>query len=164
MRDAVPAKQVPQQKLVLWNTRKDSGERTMAITLNFACNDPDNGNFTGRFDRMEVDGGDLHMEFECGCHPSQGVRIRFEEVAKIGRKKIQYLQYKNWYGNWCWDAIWVRWPEALEVINYVGTLKHWRMVDGPSSLFEAFNDRHVITPQEWRAENESAKVQNLESA
>ena len=142
----------------------------MAITLNFACNDPDNGNFIGKFDKMEVDGGDLHMEFECSLYPSKGVPVSFkfpvingDGTARVGKLKLRGLWYKPWYGNWCWDAVWFSWVDALAIINYVGKLKYWRMTEGPCALFEAFNERHKITPMEWKAENEASKLQNLES-
>ena len=131
----------------------------MANTLHFACNDPDNGNFAHGFAMMEVDGGDLHMEFENSSFRKVPVHFDFAlergpGKVKVGRLEVEALSYKSWYGNWCWDAVSVSLVNALTVINYVGKLKGWRMTDGPCSLFEAFNDRHCITPQEWKTENE----------
>jgi hypothetical protein len=131
----------------------------MAITVSFACNDPNNGNFLGGFEKLGVDAGELHMELEGDMYDL--VRVNFDfpvtnggGTVKVGRIKVPGLAYKSWYGNWCWDAAWFSWVEALRIINYVGKLKHWRMVDGPSDLFEAFNDRHEITPMEWKKNNE----------
>ena len=133
----------------------------MAITLNFACNDPDNGNFIGRFDRMDVDAGTLHMELEGG---SESI-ISFDfpirggyGTVKIGDREWTGLYYREWYGNWCWNAAGFTWVEALEIINHLGATGEWRITDGPSALFEAFNERSQITPMEWKAENEAVRV------
>jgi hypothetical protein len=127
----------------------------MAITLNFACNNPDNGNFIGHFDRMDVDAGDLHMEFE-GSEET----ITFDFPARggygsvtINEEHFPSLAYNEWYGNWCWNAASFTWVEALTIINYLGA-KGWSMTEGPCELFDAYKDRHQITPLEWKAENE----------
>jgi hypothetical protein len=132
----------------------------MAITLNFACNDPDNGNFVGRFDRMDLDAGDLHMEFE-GSETS----VEFDFPTRggygnvtVGEKQTTSLAYKEWYGNWCWNAASFTWVEALEIINYLGATGEWSMTDGPCSLFDAFDKRHAITQTEWKTENEAGRV------
>lgn len=133
----------------------------MAITLNFACNDPDNGNFIGRFDRMELSAGDLFIEFEGGAESiiefNFPIRGGYGKV-KIGDREWPALAYTEWYGNWCWNAARFTWVEALEIVNYLGSLGWWRMTDGPSTLFEAFNERSEITPLEWKAENEAVRA------
>ena len=127
----------------------------MAITLNFACNDPDNGNFVGRFDRMDLDAGGLHMVFDgpeetiCFDFPMHG---GYGSVT-INEEHFPSLAYREWYGNWCWNAASFTWREALTIVNYLGA-NGWRVTDGPSDLFEAFNERHEITPMEWKANNE----------
>ena len=138
--------------------RKKRRRQVMAITVSFACNDPNNGNFLGRFDRLEVDAGELHIELE----GERTVEVDFDfpilgggGKVQVGRFKIPGLAYKDWYGNWCWNAASFTWVEALRIINYLGSLKGWRMTEGPSDLFEAFNERQEITPMEWKANNES---------
>jgi hypothetical protein len=137
----------------------------MAISISFACNNPDNGNFTGRFDKLEVDAGNLHLEFESADYPSRGIPVSFEfpvtngyGKVKVGRLEVQGLSYKNWYGNWCWDMARFTWCDALAIINYLGRSKVWRMVDGDTDLFEAFNERREITPLEWKANNEARRT------
>jgi hypothetical protein len=133
----------------------------MAITLNFACNNPDNGEFVGIFDRMDLDAGSLHIEFE-GDHESIisfGFPMRGGYgTVKIGDREWPSLAYREWYGNWCWNGASFTWVEALEIINYLGSLGCWRMTEGPSYLFHAFNDRGAITPMEWKSENEAVRV------
>lgn len=133
----------------------------MAITLNFACNDPDNGNFIGRFDRMDLNAGDLFIQFEGGAQSL--IEFNFPirggyGTVKIGDREWTSLAYREWYGNWCWNSASFTWVEALEIINYLGSLGWWRMTEGPCSLFDAFNDRQEITQMEWKAENEAVKA------
>jgi len=128
----------------------------MAITLNFACNNPDNGEFIGDFDRLDLSAGDLYMEFE-----GSDTTVLFDfpvrggyGTVKVGGKEWTSLAYTEWYGNWCWNAASFTWVEALEIINYLGRVHGWRMTEGPCELFEAYNERHEITGMEWKAENE----------
>lgn len=127
----------------------------MSVRVDFFCNDPDNGIFVGKFHRMQVSCGDLDMEFEGPWFQKEGIVFRLDnggEHAIIGRLRIPILGYRERVGNWCWNAIWVPWPRALEIINYLGRNKvqDWHMIEGPCKLFDAFNERHVITPLEWR--------------
>ena len=129
----------------------------MAITVNFACNDPRNGDCLGKFERFDVDGGDLHMEFE---GPETEIKFDFPitngyGVVTVGNQQFHALAYRNWYGNWCWDAACFSWDVALAIINHLGASGDWRMTEGPCSLFDAFDARHQITPQEWKDENEA---------
>jgi hypothetical protein len=99
------------------------------------------------------------MEFEGPIYQSDGVTLMVDSsgrFAKIGRLTVDILGYHAWAGNWCWDRISVAWPEALKIINYLGSLEKqgWHMSCGPTELFDAFNARHAITPAEWKANNE----------
>jgi hypothetical protein len=129
----------------------------MAIHVDFACNDPDNGNPVGKFHQLQVQAGVDDMEFEGPCYQRDGVIFRMEgEMAHVGRLRIPVLAYRSWVGNWCWDRIYVSWVHALEIINYLGKLEKqgWHMSCGPEQLFEAFNERHAITPAEWKTNTE----------
>jgi len=129
----------------------------MAISVDFACNDPDNGNFVGKFHMMQVRAGDDDMEFDGPWSQSEGITFSAKDgKARIGRIIVPFWSYRQWVGNWCWDSISVSWVEALRIINYVGKNKAggWHMSNGPTELFDAFNERHEITPLEWKASNE----------
>jgi hypothetical protein len=132
----------------------------MAVRVNFACNDPDNGDCLGRFNHMDVDAGDLHMEFEGYYDEEDGCPVEFSFATrsgmgrvKVGSLEVQAFAFRGWYGNWCWDGVSVSWVDALALINQLGP--DWRMTEGPCLLFDAFEARHEISPQEWRAENDA---------
>lgn len=131
----------------------------MAIHIDFACNDPDNGNYVGKFHMLQVRAGDIDMEFDGPCYQSDGITfsVGADRIARIGRIKVYTHSYQNWVGNWCWDSIAVAWPDMLKVINYLGRQQKqgWHMSSGPTALFDAFNERHAITPAEWKAESDA---------
>lgn len=131
----------------------------MAIQVMVACNDPDNGNFVGKFHMLEVVAGSDSMEFEGPWDQGEGIVFRLEgdgQKARVGRIVVPILHYREWTGNWCWNTIWVRWDKALEIINYLGRqhAQGWHMSCGPDGIFQAFNERHQITPAEWKLNNE----------
>ena len=106
---------------------------------------------------LQVRAGADDMEFDGPCYQSDGIRLRVERgFAYVGRIKVRCLSYQSWVGNWCWDSIAVAWPDALKIINYLGRQKAqgWHMSCGPDTLFDAFNERHAITPAEWKESNE----------
>jgi hypothetical protein len=37
--------------------------------------------------------------------------------------------HKQWYGNWCWDVVWMHPKPAADFLNYLKTLSSWS-VDG----------------------------------
>lgn len=130
----------------------------MAIRIDVACNDPDNGNFIGKFHMLQVTAGDDDMEFEGPLYQSDGITFSVKDGrARFGRIRVPILQSKDWVGNWCWNSVWVRWPDALKVINYLGkqTVQGWHMSCGPELLYDAFNARREITPAEWKRNNET---------
>jgi hypothetical protein len=138
----------------------------MAIHVDFACNNPDNGNPVGKFHMMQVRAGDIDMEFEGPCYQSDGIRFNSDRgTTRVGRIKVNALSYKSWVGNWCWDSITVSLKDALRIINYVGrqTKQGWHMSCGSEILFDAFDKRHAITEEEWHAENEATTKEETEA-
>ena len=124
----------------------------MAVSIDFCCNDPDNGNYVGKFHMMQVRCGDIDLEFDGPWSQSEGITFRVDGgFAFIGRIKVKALAYREWVGNWCWNSISVAWPDALRIINYLGNSNGgWHLSGGDADLFDAFNERKAITPQEWR--------------
>ena len=102
------------------------------LLIDFACNDPDNGNFTGRCDKVELP--ESSFSVECTMLYG-GVKISFDgETLSFGRLKIPHHGHKTWVGNWCWDGCWLAIPDTLKLLNYIKTLKHWSFDEGWCSL------------------------------
>src|SRR5690348_12236704 len=86
--------------------------------ISIACNNPDTGHFTGRFSALHY-GDDQDMELQ---HMDWygGVRITYLDDGKvrISRRIFEYEREKEWYGNWCWNAFWMRRSEARRLLRY----------------------------------------------
>jgi hypothetical protein len=130
----------------------------MAISVSFACND-ERGNPVGKFNALDVSAGAIDMRIQGPLDESDGVDIAFEfpvlngyGKVKIADITIEGYSYTNWYGNWCWDMVRMNWSDMLKIVNHLAKLPDWHMEEGPCDLFDAFNDRHEITPLEWKAE------------
>jgi hypothetical protein len=78
------------------------------IRIDFACNDPDNGNFAGRVaqihvgDALELVARNWNILSFNGC-PRFRVDRRF---IVLSGKRWPIVQSVDWYGNWCWNAYW----------------------------------------------------------
>jgi len=74
------------------------------LKVSFACNDPDNGNFTGEFEMIEFDSDDIELELY-GFESAVAVEFRPGSV-KVGGVDYPTLGVvQHWAGNWCWDAV-----------------------------------------------------------
>src|SRR5690242_18036938 len=100
------------------------------ILLSFACNDPDNGDFTGRCGAIDLHiGNECAADLDCGIGPRSRCpklsicSIEGERWVKISRQKFGILSYGRWHGNWCWDAVRVSPAVAASVLNYLRELK-----------------------------------------
>ena len=127
----------------------------MPLTLALCCNDPDNGNFEGYAESIEIH--DVELEgprVTCnhlpGKPPKGSHKFEGEDGLRVGRCVIPCLDYKTWYGNWCWDAARVRAVHALRVLNYLVEKRGWHCVQAGTEIFEAINERHRVTVQEWK--------------
>lgn len=123
----------------------------MAVSIDVSCNDPDNGNFVGKFTMLQVRCGDIDLEFEGPWPQSRGMSFSVNNgKAQIGRIKVPILGYGNWVGNWCWDSISVKWPDALRIIEHLGKRTEWHCAGGVCELCDAFDARRKISPKEWK--------------
>ena len=109
--------------------------------ISIACNHHDNGNFLGRFDAMHY-GNDQDMEIQhVHWGPRGGLLVRYlgDGRVKISRRVFEYEREKEWYGNWCWNAFWMRTAEARRLLRYIREIGGWHCEGGPSRLYRWFN-------------------------
>lgn len=127
------------------------------ILLQFACNDPDNGNFTGRCGKIElsIDAVGTLAELDCGFWPPSRYP-KFTLLPKdqsksthvrLGRRKFAVLSYKAWVGNWCWDASGVTAFVAAEVLNYLRELK-WHNEGGLCDIGDQWDSGRLFRPSD----------------
>lgn len=126
----------------------------MPITVMLCCNDPNNGLFLGKAESIEV--GDIELEGPSIAISykeqklSRASPMEGEHTLRIGRLQVPALGYKTWVGNWCWDAAKVRGVHALRILNFLAAKPHWHCTQAVCEIYEAFNDRRKITPDEWK--------------
>lgn len=99
--------------------------------VSFACNDYRNGNAQGHVLQVECKG--LHLE-----SPYVGKFLKCEvekDFVRIGSRRWWPARgVVRWYGNWCWDAAWMTYKDAAELMTFVRG-KGYRPDSGPTSLF-----------------------------
>lgn len=96
------------------------GERAR---IDFACNDPDNGNFAGRVCMIHLPNGALELTANAwgitsfrGC-PKFGYALNAD--IRLSGRQWPTTDRKCWYGNWCWDAHWFEAAVAHEFLEWV---------------------------------------------
>ena len=125
----------------------------MTCTIHCACNDPDNGNFIGtsEFVEFHFQQGELEALITC-----QGPDIKTElqsadpAYLQFGHLKLRVIRFKDWHGNWCWNAYQVDEVSARRAFHYLAKRKHWHCEEGPEELFAAFNTRKMLNAEEFR--------------
>lgn len=112
--------------------------------LMLACNDPDNGMFTGLFGYadmsqagkehfLELEGPETRIEFS---RPDGNGRLR------IGRIIVDCGGEQDWVGNWCWRAYGLPIAEAVRVLAYLRK-RGFTPTVGDSVLFRAWGKREL---------------------
>ncbi len=99
-----------------------------SILIEFACNDPGNGNDTGRVGKIQlVIGGECAAELDCWFWPPSrfprfSAALAPDRWVRISQRTFRILGYSNWVGNWCWDAASVTPVVAADILNYLREL------------------------------------------
>lgn len=124
------------------------------VSIAFACNNPNTGMFTGKFDAVRV-GSEL-LELNNRYWPPKELAIAFEIKGerhgsgfgpyavkgrvKISRRRFPIVGYKYGWGNWCWDLVVVTPEVAVDVINYLKELNAFTCEGGDIDFFDRFNN------------------------
>jgi hypothetical protein len=106
--------------------------------VSLACNDPDNGIFSGRLLMVEYNGMELTHD-----HWGVGVAISFldERTIRVSRRQFAVNWRKSWYGNWCWEAVGMPRKEAHRLVAYLRESGDWHCESAPTRLYEWFNGK-----------------------
>jgi hypothetical protein len=108
--------------------------------IDFACNDPDDGNFAYEVSAIQYRIGTDFAEIE----PVKNCGYRFSDRAtsghiRIHRRKYRYQRLKDWYGNWCWNAYWLPRSEAKRLLKDLRDSGLWRCTCAPTRFYHWFN-------------------------
>lgn len=101
------------------------------IMIDVACNDPDNGLFSGRAEQISI-GYDL-LELE-----ARGAPPKFVELAngfRLAGKSWYSPQSKYGVGNWCWNGYWMKTGHAAHFLSWLHSRNLFSVSSGESRLF-----------------------------
>lgn len=125
--------------------------RTISVML--CCNDPDNGNFTGKLSAVQF--GDELMSLEVnviGAEPGLKWDGRY---IKVSRTKFRVTASGRWVGNWCWDSVEMTVADAARLANYLRSLRYksypiFHCDAARTDLFEKWETTEPFTPADFR--------------
>lgn len=114
--------------------------------LHIACNDPDNGLFCGRAEKIEIG----MLEFEPKSY-GKSPRLREErDCIVLSGKRWPICFSKDWVGNWCWNAYALgdaKTTETWALVPFVVWLRKRALFDltcGTSEFWSWWHDTKVI--------------------
>lgn len=96
--------------------------------VHVACNDYRNGHCQGWFGAVHIGIGrggfdfgtdyldDQYIELD---GPRTTYRVMDANKIKLGRVTVAYDGYREWYGNWCWDAFFVDTDDVRKLARYL---------------------------------------------
>lgn len=102
------------------------------VPFDFACNDPDNGDFAGKVWMAQF--GDNELD-------SGGTEFRFTEIDdgfRIHSRKFAVVRRSYWHGNWCWNRYWLKRADAKRLLVIMRD-NGWRVTCGPFAFYRWFN-------------------------
>lgn len=106
------------------------------VRVDIACNDPDSGIFAGVAEQIQI--GQELIELEA-VHVRAPRFVDLGGTFRLAGKVWPYQSSKEWIGNWCWNAYWLRIETAVEFLVWLqhGGLFHCTM--GEDRIFEMWN-------------------------
>lgn len=107
---------------------------TRTIRIDFCCNDPDNGDFSGRvvgasFSECDLEPANYDWGYKFTLLPT-GIRLH--------RRVFPYVARKYWVGNWCWDVFLFERSVGVRLLKVLRK-EGWRCTGGPTRLYDWFN-------------------------
>lgn len=97
------------------------------VRIDFACNDPDNGDFIGLVEHAAYHlDGYTEIELESpGLSPLKFTILDEPHAIRLHRSIFPFVFRKVWYGNWCWDSFTFDRPVAKRLLWKLRA-KGWR--------------------------------------
>ena len=106
------------------------------VSVHFACNNPDNGDFAGIAGMAAVSIGgetmDLELDFMGGVKFSEK-----DNLIRIHRQEFRFTGMTYWCGNWCWNAYRLPYVEYRRLIRTLAK-KGWRCTGGTVRWSDAY--------------------------
>lgn len=130
------------------------------VSIMLQVNDHESGRFAGRLYGMSVDGV-LSVDARIlGAESAVSFpKLRGYEIRIAGRV-FPYVFYREWAGNWCWDAIEAEPDVAADILNHVRAQKYrGEPKYGPESGLSPFWDKWISGEQFTAADFEPSRIE-----
>ena len=119
---------------------------TANCRMSIACNHWENGLPRGKVGNVEIGGLGIAsimqlygQDIRCKTLPEMGE----PKTLHIGRFRIRLHGYATWVGNWCWDVAYIRWIDAVRILDYLKALD-WHLQEAEESLWDRWDESGVI--------------------
>ena len=138
------------------------------VLVMLATNDPSNGNDTGCVSCVEIHiGSNLGSALRLECvrrEPTCAVRCSLEKVSyvRIGRKTFPISVHRNWYGNWCWRAVWMCNDAAARMVNHLRAMDKFDVEEGWTALFDKWTTTEPYGPEDFGEPKSASTTQESE--
>lgn len=128
------------------------------VTVSICCNDPDNGSFCGTVASIEIhgmEGCDITLEpptypppkFSWLDEPPKPHDSRETSGFKVARFRFRCRYFREWYGNWCWDAVKMTGVEVLRLCRVLCN-SGWTCTEADCDFAEAWDKGHTQITRE----------------
>lgn len=128
--------------------RPNATDHPQYVRVGFACNDGDNGLFTGKVEAISISRGGESLDLELQKGRASPLRVS-DDFILIFRLKFETFGSKFWVGNWCWDEYVLALPDAarllkLAMAKYSSTGAEGDAACALSDLLD--NEGHLASP------------------
>lgn len=137
------------------------------VSISLCCNNPDNGMFEGRFDKVQIGQDILTLDNQYWPPRSPRLKYRFkgdEHAAgnfgadpvvggiRVSRRFFEVWGHKAWWGNWCWDLVLMTPDVTIDFVNYLKELNVFQVESGETRWFNYFAQEGAVfdkSPTGW---------------
>lgn len=112
------------------------------MILELCCNNPNNGSPLYQSETVQISaaGGEFEITME---GPPIVTRLRADGRLQFGTLILPITGYKEWFGNWCWDAASVDHKQARRALCYM-IQRRWQCTEGPSEVYDYLKGNEKI--------------------
>lgn len=112
-------------------------------TIDFACNDPDDGSFAGKVWQAEIDDNEIEAP---GLKPVAFTVLDrgSSRVIRIHRSMFRIKAEKEWLGNWCWNRFWLEQDAMHHLLRHLA-YHGWRCSSGDPEFRAFMENAHAAS-------------------
>ncbi|MEL7681077.1 MULTISPECIES: hypothetical protein [Citromicrobium] len=104
------------------------------VPVSFACNDPDNGHFSGRIAEICI----RDAEFEASNLRGYTFTVEVDGTLRLHGSRFAFERMSEWHGNWCWNCYWLPRRDVKRLLA-VMLNRGWVCTAGPSRFCDWYD-------------------------